>query len=241
MGILSYFNGDWLWLCLSAQTRRKIWDSVKNSSILYLKATQIYQVKVSLTPVRCPEAPYGDVKDKSGGLSKIPFSLWQKWHPMKSDHQIPSHWRRIRTWGPFVGLDTKSRYWSLQLCFDVWQMLIKPSPQVGYSHFCLTSRKEIGINRLERTNFLESMASARQQRMSQVAKISVVLWVWGKIILPLLGSKTSSYTTAPPYPQTQSFQIKTKGVLVLVQSYRKRMRGSQRSSVGNLSLHPFKI
>lgn len=85
------------------------------------------------------------------------------------------------------------------------------------------------------------MPSAQQQRMSQVAKMGMVLWVWRKIILPLLGSKTSSYTTAPPYPQTHSYQIKTKVVLFLVKRYRKRMRGSQRSSVGNLPLHPFKI
>lgn len=240
MGLLSYFNGDWLWLCLSAQTRRKIWYSVKNSSGLHLKATQIYQVKVSLTLVRCPEAPNGDVKDKSGGLSKIPLSLWQKWHPMKVDHQILLHWRRrIRTWGPFVGLDTKPRCWSLaesrvhlsqlQLFPGVWQMLTKPPPQAGYSHFCLTSRKEIGINRLEGTNLLESMPSARQQRMSQVAKISMFLWVWEKIILPLLGSKTR-YTTAPPYPQTQTSQIKTKVVFFLFKDTGKEweaVRGAQ--------------
>lgn len=44
---------------------------------------------------------------------------------------------------------------------------------------------------LEGTNFLESGPSARQWRMSQVAKISMVLRVWEKVTtLPLLGSKT---------------------------------------------------
>ena len=44
---------------------------------------------------------------------------------------------------------------------------------------------------LEGTNFLESGLSARQQRMSQVVKIFMVLRVWGNVtILPLLGSKT---------------------------------------------------
>lgn len=65
------------------------------------------------------------------------------------------------------------------------------------SHFCLISRKGIGINKPEGTNFLESVPSAHQQGMSQVAKIFKALRVWEKVMnLPLLGSKTISCTAA---------------------------------------------
>lgn len=66
------------------------------------------------------------------------------------------------------------------------------------SRFCLTSRKGNGINMPEGTNFLESVPSAHQQRMSQVTKSFMALKAWEKVmILPLLGSKTISCTAAP--------------------------------------------
>lgn len=50
----------------------------------------------------------------------------------------------------------------------------------------------------EEANFFESVPSAHQQGMSQVAKIFMALRVCEKVmILLLLGSKTISYTAAP--------------------------------------------
>lgn len=106
---------------------------------------------------------------KLGGLPQIPSDTQEAVAPnsitLEEDYQ---------DLGTFCGAGYKS-----QLLIHVCRVLVSPvsaaavpwymtngdrnpPPQADCSHFCLTSRKGIGINTLEGTNFLEPMPSARQ-------------------------------------------------------------------------------